>query len=191
MIISDTHDNMHIIKKLLSIASQIDPDMIIHCGDYISPFAVKAFKESNIRMIGVWGNNDGDKPTILRIIKESRIDISPQPLETKIGGIDILVVHGWGSIEKTKRLIYSLAKQGTYKIIIYGHIHSPDIKIAKGEKVEDIHKLNKTFETKIDEFKTMILNPGEACGYVTGKSTYMLMEIDNQSIKVSLKEIQA
>lgn len=187
MIISDTHDNMPIIRKLLDVMRQIEPDIITHCGDFISPFVIRAFKESNIKMIGVWGNNDGDKPTILRIIKESEINIDPQPLEMRIGDLDMFVAHGWGTVEKTKKIIYSLAKQAPYKIVIYGHTHSPDISIIRGEKIENFSS-QQELEIKPDEFKTMILNPGEACGYLTGESTYIVMEIDKK-IKVSLKKI--
>ena len=189
MIISDTHDNIPAIRKILGIANRTNPDLVIHCGDYISPFTISEFIRSGVKMIGVWGNNDGDKPTILSRIKDTDINIYPQPYIAKIGNINIFICHGWGSIEKTKKLVYSLAKQEVGDIVIYGHIHSPDISLIKtNEVVHDICRIGQTVELNREDFKTLIINPGEVCGYLSGTKSYVLMEI-NERIKVSLCSI--
>ena len=65
-IISDTHDNLPNIRKAVEIINDKDIDLVIHAGDYVSPFTAKEFKKLNCEMIGVFGNNDGDKAMLLR-----------------------------------------------------------------------------------------------------------------------------
>ena len=36
-------------------------DLILHAGDFCSPYTAFSFKNINIPLIGVFGNNDGDK----------------------------------------------------------------------------------------------------------------------------------
>ncbi len=34
--------------------------LVFHAGDYVAPFLISKFKKLNCRLIGVFGNNDGD-----------------------------------------------------------------------------------------------------------------------------------
>ncbi len=178
-IISDTHDNMDAARRFVAIVKKEKPDMIIHCGDYISPFLIRALLEAETRIIGVWGNNDGDKQTILNIISGTEFSIMPQPREIKIGDMDVLIIHGWQSPEKTKRLVRGLARGGKYKMIIYGHTHKQEIAVLSGGEIRNI---SGRIEISIEDFDALIVNPGEACGWLTGRRTYLNMVIDDKVV---------
>jgi len=60
-------------------------------------------------------------------------------------------------------LVDSLAKSGDYDVIIYGHTHRTDIR-------------------KIGN--TLIVNPGELCGWLTGKYTVAIIDTENLNAKI-------
>jgi len=78
-----------------------------------------------------------------------RIKIPPRLVD--IDGKKILVLHEPNELD-------TLTKSQSYDIIVYGHTHNPVI-----EKQD----------------KTLVINPGECCGWLTGKSTIALVDLDN------------
>lgn len=56
------------------------------------------------------------------------------------------------------QMIDALAQSGNFDIVIYGHTHEVDIR-----------KIN----------NTLIINPGEACGWLYGKATVVLLNLDD------------
>lgn len=55
-LISDTHDNIRNIQKVIISFNDIQVRVVIHAGDIVSPGTVEAF--DGMRLIGVLGNND-------------------------------------------------------------------------------------------------------------------------------------
>jgi len=68
-IISDTHDNLLQIKKAVDIFNQEKVDLVLHAGDFVSPFTALEFKNLNCSLKGVFGNNDGDKILLRKMFK--------------------------------------------------------------------------------------------------------------------------
>ncbi len=60
-------------------------------------------------------------------------------------------------------LVFSLAKSKVYDIIIYGHTHKPDIRL---------------------EEQTLIINPGEVCGWRYNMSTVALLDTNTLEVKI-------
>jgi putative phosphoesterase len=56
-VISDTHDNLDSIKRAVAYFAE-NVEIIVHAGDVIAPFSAKIFKEADIPVYGVLGNND-------------------------------------------------------------------------------------------------------------------------------------
>ncbi len=154
-VMSDTHDNVDAIKRAVKVLVSRNVDFLIHCGDYISPFTIKLYRELKCPFYGVYGNNDGDKYTLNQRFKELNAEVHGQPHLYVLGERKIFVIHGLRSPETTKSIVYALAEKGELDVIIYGHTH--------------------VFEEKRTR-KTLILNPGEVCGYLTGKKTVALLE---------------
>jgi len=66
-IISDTHDNLDAIGEAVAIFNDEGIELLIHAGDFISPFTSQPFKKLKASQAGFFGNNDGDK---LRLKKD-------------------------------------------------------------------------------------------------------------------------
>ena len=69
-IMSDTHDHLPNIRKAIAVFNDEKVDMVIHCGDFVSLFVIKEFENLNSKIVGVLGNNDGEKTLLKEWLKE-------------------------------------------------------------------------------------------------------------------------
>jgi len=69
-IISDTHDDLSSLKNAIKSFNERRADYVIHAWDYVFLGVVKQFKNFNGKLVGVLGNNDGEKLGLLRNFQE-------------------------------------------------------------------------------------------------------------------------
>ncbi len=150
-IISDTHDNMPMIAKAVAVFNAEKVDLVVHAGDFISPITANEFQKLAAPLIGVFGNNDGERLYLIKRFKEIG-KIYPDYHEFECAGKRCVVMH-------EPKFIDSLVKSGDYDLVIYGHTHAIDIRSGK----------------------TVVVNPGEACGWITGRSTVVLLDSDTMT----------
>ena len=60
-LMADSHDRVPAIRELLERIIERGAGMVLHAGDYCSPFSLGPFLELNIPFAGVYGRNDGDR----------------------------------------------------------------------------------------------------------------------------------
>lgn len=157
-IISDTHDNIPVIKKIFKRFEDSGIKNVIHLGDIISPFVFKFIREVYTgNLYVVFGNNDGEKLFLKEMAKKFNIALYRTPHILELNGKTIAMMHEPLFIEE-------LPQVGMFDVVAFGHTH------------EFVSK-------KIG--KTLLINPGEACGYLTGKSTYV--ELDLSTMEMSLE----
>jgi len=154
-IISDTHDNLTQINKAVKIFNQEKVELVLHAGDFVSPFTFLEFKKLKCPLKGVFGNNDGDKLYLQEKFKGIG-ELCPEPYQVNINQKSIIMLHKDG-------LIDALAESQKYEVIIYGHTHRTDL-----------HKIR----------KTLIINPGECGGWLSGKSTIALLDLENSETNI-------
>ncbi len=70
-IISDTHDDIDNVQNAIEIFREERVNLIIHAGDFIFPGVIDEFKKLKdelplSRVIGVLGNNGGEKLLLLK-----------------------------------------------------------------------------------------------------------------------------
>ena len=152
-VISDTHDNVPAIKRAVDYFNSSGADLVIHAGDYVAPFSFKPLLELSCDLVGVWGNNDGDRLALARV---SRGKIRDSFVVMEQGGTTILVGHYFEALE-------AIAKSQVYDLIIYGHTHEATIR---------------------KNGKTLIVNPGECGGWLYGKSTVALVDLDSKEAQL-------
>lgn len=153
-IISDTHDAHQGVLKAIEILKQHKVEYVLHAGDIVSPFTAKAFSDlGGAKFIAVFGNNEGEKLFLASTIEEFGGEIYEYAYKGTLGGKKIFMTHVPTTIEE-------IARSGEYDLVIYGHTHKQDIR-----KVGD----------------TLVVNPGEATDWLTGKSTMVILELDDMS----------
>lgn len=120
-ILSDSHDNIPKIRAAITFFNDANCDMVIHAGDFISPFSVKEFKNLIPRLVCVFGNNDGEKLGLKRILGD-QVHLAPHHI--KIDGKKVLICH-------EPYELAALIQSQVYDVIIYGHTHDIDIRQEK------------------------------------------------------------
>jgi putative phosphoesterase len=158
-IISDTHDNLPVIKKAVKKLNEEKVNLVLHAGDYISPFVIPIFKALNAKLIGVFGNNDGDHEFLKKRFSECpNCEVRGRFAEVNVDGFKIALLHG----DETE-LLDALVNCGGFDAVVYGHSHA-----------NVFHKNG----------KTLVVNPGEVCGYLTGKSTIALLDTAKREARI-------
>lgn len=163
-VVSDTHDHMNNILKAISIINERNVDAVIHCGDYVAPFVKKWFDklDDGIKnnFYGVFGNNDGERLFLKKNLGQiCEFAQNGHELILDLGGKKIFASH-----MPKQETIDALAHSGKFDIILTGHTHS---------------LVNKKYENGV-----LVLNPGEVCGYLTGKSTFAIINTDKMEVDI-------
>ncbi len=90
------------------------------------------------------------------LLEKAQGKLQPPPLELELEGHKVLVKHFHHYVEE-------LALSGKYSLIVYGHTHR-----SRVEKVGP----------------AWVLNPGEACGWLTGRATVALVDVPSFNIEL-------
>jgi putative phosphoesterase len=154
-IMSDSHDNIPAIRRAVETFNSMGVDLVIHAGDLISPFTANEFRNLEPEMVAVFGNNDGEREGLKKAYSE--ICLIEDFKEISVEGWKFSIIHG-----TNPQIVDALAKCGKYDVLIRGHTH----------------------ELEIKESETLIINPGEVCGYVSGKQTVVLVDPDDLNCEV-------
>lgn len=155
-IMSDSHDNLNAIGKAVEYFNQERVEAVIHAGDLISPFTVREFLKLKSPLIAIFGNNDGERDGLRKAYQN--LCYLEDFKEISIGNRQVAVIHG-----VNQAVVDSLFRCGEYDVVITGHTHQIEIK----------------------KDKTLLINPGETCGYLTGDQTVILLEMDDLTYKIN------
>jgi hypothetical protein len=158
-LIADTHDNLPMVDKAIRKLNEENVELVLHAGDYIAPFVIPKFKSLQAKLIGVFGNNDGDRELLKKRFSEQKgLELRGNFAQIVIDGIKIALLHG-----SEEELLISLVETQSFDVVVHGHSHKAEI-YRKG--------------------KTLVVNPGEVCGYLTGKSTIALFDTVKHEAKL-------
>ncbi len=133
-VISDSHDNVENLKKAVVCANERNCEHLFHLGDIVSPLAAGVLKGFNGKINAVFGNCDGDKIGLMRVISDLGGDINTSPVKINLEQKLFVLMHA-------PVLIDQLA--GSVDYILYGHLHKHEIS---------------------EKNNTVIINPGETAG---------------------------
>jgi len=157
-IIADTHDRLPLLDKAVKRLNEERVELVLHAGDYIAPFVVPHFKPLKTDLVGVFGNNDGDQELLKKRFSELGAEIRGRFAEVIVEGLRIAMLHG-----DEEELLQSLIHVESHDVIVHGHTHEAKT-YRKGE--------------------TLVINPGETCGYLTGKPTIATLNTQTLDMKI-------
>ncbi|TAN39061.1 MAG: metallophosphoesterase [Nitrospirae bacterium] len=98
--------------------------------------------------------NNDGEKLLLQKLSKGRVFKQPHIFE--LGGKKIVVIH-------EHHLAGSLAASGHYDMVVYGHTHEPEIRT---------------------EGRTLVVNPGEAGGWLYGRSTVALADLSSMTAEI-------
>jgi len=149
-VVSDSHDNTDHLERVAVVANEYDCSYLFHLGDITSPSTAQRLNDFKGIVKAVYGNCDGDIPSLKRTINTMGGEIQSPPFKVDLEGKKIILLHEPFHLEE-------LAKSQEADYIFYGHLHRID-------------------ERKVG--KTHILNPGESGGWVNNPS-FFIVDMDS------------
>lgn len=149
-VIADTHDNLPKIESATNLFARKGVEVILHAGDFVAPFALKALLKPAIPLIGVFGNNDGERRGLKKLCR----DIHQSPYRFELGGKVVVLAHDGGTLQEGDT-------QGA-DMIVCGHTHEPGVERAAA----------------------LIVNPGEAGGWLTGRCTVAAVDLTGMQAEI-------
>jgi len=152
--IADSHDNIPKIAGAVELFNEEGVELVLHAGDYISPITARAFEKLDAPLVGVFGNNDGDRIFLVERFRDIG-NIYPDYHEFEIDGKKGVLMH-------EPKFIDALVKSGLYDLVIYGHTHQIDIR----------------------EGQPLVINPGECGGWLTERATVAIVETEDMSVRL-------
>jgi putative phosphoesterase len=150
-ILSDSHDNLPVIARAVERFNAEGVSLVLHAGDFVSPFTAIPLSKLHAPLVGVFGNNDGDRLFLTRRFEKIGT-IHPGYHVFEADEKRVVLMHEPKSIAE-------LAAGGAYDLIVYGHTHRIDLR----------------------EGRTAVVNPGECCGWLTGHATVVLFDTDTMT----------
>ena len=158
-LIADTHDNLPMIEKAVNKLNEENVELVLHAGDYVAPFTVQKFEQLKAKLIGVFGNNDGDRATLKKRFSEIKgLEMHGNFAAITVDGTKFALLHG-----DEKELLNALISNEGFDVVVHGHMHKAEV-YRKG--------------------KTLVVNPGEVCGYLSGKSTIALLDTVKREARI-------
>lgn len=154
-LLSDSHDRVPATRALVERMLAEGVSVIIHAGDFCSPFSLRALQDLQVPLLGVFGRNDGDHEGLVATTQTGLgAELYESPHSFEFGGVQILVVHDINEVHER-----SLAQ---HQLVVHGATHVAEMKM-RGE--------------------TLIVNPGEACGWVHGEPTAAIVDLTTKAVE--------
>ncbi|MEX2720601.1 MAG: metallophosphoesterase [Candidatus Wukongarchaeota archaeon] len=156
--IADTHDHMDAIEAAVKRFNSEKVALVLHAGDYVSPFVTKPFEKLKAKLIGVFGNNEAEKELIKNRFEEIGAEIRGKLADLTVENRRIAIYHGENNL-----LLDIIIRSKLFDVVVTGHTHWPKI-----EKIDGV----------------LVVNPGEACGWLTGKKTIALIDLNKLEAEI-------
>ena len=116
-IVSDTHENLPAIRGAVARMKALKPELVVHCGDIISPPVLRFFEGLPLRI--ALGNNDGERAGLLKMAQSLGFGEPKDELEFELDGKSFYAYHGTSA----NRLAAAIASQ-KYDYVLTGHTHA-------------------------------------------------------------------
>lgn len=155
------------MKTALGVLADHKVELIVHCGDWVAPFAVEFLSRNSgdIPVKGVFGNNEGDtKSIVIRNAKLAKpIEFADRKvLEFEAKGRHIACVHG-----EDIPTLNALIRSKKYDAVFTGHTHRP-----QNENIDGV----------------LVLNPGTTCfaseGEIIDEATVAIYDSETNTAEI-------
>ncbi|NQE45287.1 Phosphodiesterase [ANME-1 cluster archaeon GoMg2] len=112
VLIADTPANHDSISRVVERFNREGIELLIHAGDFVAPFTEKPFRTLKVLLVGVFGNNDGDKLFLKEGYHEKGVgEIYEDPYKFELAKKKLIVTH-------RPKIVEALALSGIYDVVI-------------------------------------------------------------------------
>jgi putative phosphoesterase len=154
-VMADTHDRLPAIAEFARRFREAGVGMVLHAGDFCAAWALRPIMSSSLALAGVYGRNDGDREGLrAEAAKGVGVEIYEPPHSVELNGRRILLVHDIADVSERS--------VSGHAVVIHGYTHR-----QRHDVVGD----------------TLILNPGEACGWLFGVPSAAILDLDTREVE--------
>ena len=163
-VISDTHDRVELLHAAIEDAKSRGAERIIHCGDVVAPYTLKAIRQFELPMDVIHGNNKGDLAVLGQLANdpESLITYHGRDAVLEIANQRLFMVH-------FPNYARAIAQSGEWDVVCCGHNHR-----CKVEQIQ--HSEGKG--------STQVVNPGSASGMGRIQPSYILGDLERMEFEI-------
>lgn len=155
-VVSDTHNNLRNIERIIDLFNNENLSLVIHTGDISNAKSLESFSQLNCELIGVYGNNDRNEISIKEVVKKRNFHFQEPPNLISKSNRNIAIFHEPDSIKEF------LNDHLNIDLVLHGHTHR-----YRCEKIGD----------------ALIFNPGECAGMIKGKNSIGVINLENLNIR--------
>ena len=155
-IVSDTHNNLKNIDKIISLFNKEKVSFVIHTGDIANANSLNKFSQLNCKLIGVYGNNDRNEKGLKEVANINNFLFQEPPQTIILCNKNIAIFHEPEDIDDF------LTENQKVDIVIHGHTHRYRNEIKKG---------------------VLFFNPGESAGMFPGKNAIGILDLKSMETK--------
>jgi len=146
-IFADTHDHLDNIRRAVAYFNAEEVELVLFAGDLVSTFCVPPLRNLKARIVGCYGDNEGNKIGLQSGFKLVG-QLSEAPVYVTVeDGTRFVLTH-------MKRQLRGL--DADYDIAVFGHTHKPRV--------------------EYDDRGRMLINPGETSGWTFGRPTIVILD---------------
>jgi len=156
-IMSDAHDSIQGVRDALKAFSQKGVKMVLFAGDMIGSGNCYAFQGCGMAVKLVFGNNDGDRIGLQRDFARVGGEYLGDFGEVEADGLRIALMHG-----TEEPLVKAVVASQLYDVVVRGHNHRAEV---------------------TRHGKTLLINPGEIWGHLTGRRSVAVLETSNLKVE--------
>ena len=154
-VLADTHDRLPAIAEFARRFREAAVGMVLHAGDYCAAWSLRPIIAANLALAGVYGRNDGDREGLrAEAAKGLGTELYEGPHSVDVNGTRILLVHDIADVGER-----SVAG---HDVVIHGFTHKQQLR-TWGD--------------------SLILNPGEGCGWLHGTPSAALLDLDTKQVE--------
>ncbi len=155
-VVSDTHNNIKNIDKLINLFNSAGVSKVIHTGDIANAKSLEQFSKLNSQLIGVYGNNDRNEIGIKETALKYNFLFKEPPNLINLKDRKIAIFHEPDLIDSF------LSVNKNIDVVIHGHTHRYRNEIKNG---------------------VLYFNPGESAGMLKGNNAIGILDLKNLEIK--------
>ncbi len=155
-VLSDTHDQILNLRAAVTYCNNYSVQMLIHCGDLISPFMLEELAKAGAVVHFVYGNNLGDQHMISRYCGTKFPSINHHGTlgAVEAGGKKIAFTH-------YPVMARGIASQGDFDVVCCGHNHKYKVEMVA---------------------TTLLINPGQLLGKDT-QPGFCILETSSMEVE--------
>ncbi len=154
-IVSDTHNNLRNVGRIVELFNEAAVDRVIHTGDITQAKTLDVFAALKAPMWGVYGNNDQEREALSAAIARYGFVFQEPPFDLEWHETRIMVVHD--------PLEFEGCLTPQHQLALHGHTHLYRYEERHGQ---------------------VLFNPGECAGHMQGFNAVGIIDLQDLSAEL-------